>query len=98
LMKKNGTIGLDFSETDDQARGAVNFIMHDSVPKFMYGLYLTAGDPTFLLNHGFARAIDEVKTRLGSLVNPIPPAPLGMRSNTMLMVNNCVFVTLALDS
>jgi N-methylhydantoinase B len=96
LVKKNGTISLDFSETDDQARGAVNFIMHDSVPKFMYGLYLTAGDPTILLNHGFARAIDEVITRPGSLVNPIAPAPLGMRSNTMLRVNNCVFGTLAL--
>jgi len=96
LVKKKGTISLDFSETDDQARGAVNFIMHDSVPKFMYGLYLTAGDPTILLNHGFARAIDEVITRPGSLVNPIPPAPLGMRSNTMLRVNNCVFGTLAL--
>jgi len=66
------------------------------VPKFMYGLYLTAGDPTILLNHGFARAIDEVITRPGSLVNPISPAPLGMRSNTMLRVNNCVFGTLAL--
>jgi N-methylhydantoinase B len=96
LVKKHGTIRLDFSETDDQARGAVNFIMHDSVPKFMYGLYLTAGDPTILLNHGFARAIDEVITRPGSLVNPIPPAPLGMRSHTMLRVNNCVFGTLAL--
>jgi N-methylhydantoinase B len=96
LVKKKGTISLDFSETDNQARGAVNFIMHDSVPKFMYGLYLTAGDPTILLNHGFARAIDEVITRPGSLVNPIPPAPLGMRSNTMLRVNNCVFGTLAL--
>jgi N-methylhydantoinase B len=96
LAKKHGTISLDFSETDDQARGAVNFIMHDSVPKFMYGLYLTAGDPTILLNHGFAQAIDEVITRPGSLVNPIAPAPLGMRSNTMLRVNNCVFGTLAL--
>jgi N-methylhydantoinase B len=96
LVKKHGTVSLDFSETDDQARGAVNFIMHDSVPKFMYGLYLTAGDPTILLNHGFAQAIDEVKTRPGSLVHPIPPAPLGMRSNTMLRVNNCVFGTLAL--
>jgi N-methylhydantoinase B len=96
LVKQHGTISLDFSETDDQARGAVNFIMHDSVPKFMYGLYLTAGDPTILLNHGFAQAIDEVITRPGSLVNPIPPAPLGMRSNTMLRVNNCVFGTLAL--
>jgi N-methylhydantoinase B len=96
LVKKKGTISLDFSETDNQARGAVNFIMHHSVPKFMYGLYLTAGDPTILLNHGFAQAIDEVITRPGSLVNPIAPAPLGMRSNTMLRVNNCVFGTLAL--
>ncbi len=96
LVKKNGAVSLDFYGTDDQARGAVNFIMHESVPKFMYGLYLTADDPTILLNHGFARAIDEVKTRPGSLVNPIAPAPLGMRSNTMLRVNNCVFGTLAL--
>jgi N-methylhydantoinase B len=96
LVKQNGTISLDFSGTDDQARGAVNFIMHESVPKFMYGLYLTADDPTILLNHGFARAIDAVQTRPGSLVNPIPPAPLGMRANTMLRVNNCIFGTLAL--
>ena len=35
-------------------------------------------------------------TRPGSLVHPTPPAPLGMRSNTMLRVNSCVFGTLAL--
>src|SRR5205823_12867337 len=68
----------------------------DGVPKLMYGLYLTAGNATILLNHGLARAIDEVITRPGSLVNAISPAPLGMRSNTMLRVNNCVFGTLAL--
>jgi N-methylhydantoinase B len=96
LRKDNGTVRLDFRDTDDQARGAVNFVMHDSVPKFMYGLYLTADDPTILLNEGFAQAISEVHTRQGSLVNPIPPAPLGMRSNTMLRVNSCIFGTLAL--
>jgi N-methylhydantoinase B len=42
------------------------------------------------------QAIGEVKTRPGSLVNPVFPAPLGMRSNTLLRVNNCVFGTLAL--
>jgi N-methylhydantoinase B len=96
LTKDNGKIHLDFSGTDDQARGAVNFVMHDSVPKFMYSLYLTADDPTIMLNHGFAQAIDQVTTRPGSLVSPIAPAPLGMRSNTMLRVNSCVFGTLAL--
>jgi N-methylhydantoinase B len=69
--------------------------MHESVPKFMYSLYLTADDPSVLINYGFVEAIGEVKTRPGSLVNPIFPAPLGMRSNTMLRVNNCVFGTLA---
>ncbi len=96
LTKTNGDVSLDFRQTDDQARGAVNFIMHDSVPKFMYSLYLTADDPTVLLNQGFIEAIGEVKTRPGSLVSPVFPAPLGMRSNTMLRVNNCVFGTLAL--
>ena len=96
MTKDNGNVTLDFRGTDDQARGAVNFIMHDSVPKFMYSLYLTADDPTVLLNQGFMQAIGEVKTRQGSLVNPVFPAPLGMRSNTLLRVNNCVFGTLAL--
>jgi N-methylhydantoinase B len=96
LTKENGHIALDFGDTDNQARGAVNFIMHESVPKFMYGLYLTADDPTVLINHGFVQALGEVKTRKGSLVNPVFPAPLGMRSNTMLRVNNCIFGTLAL--
>ncbi|HEY7712836.1 MAG TPA: hydantoinase B/oxoprolinase family protein [Candidatus Entotheonella sp.] len=96
LTKQNGDVTLDFCDSDDQAQGAVNFIMHESVPKFMYGLYLTADDASVLINHGFVKALGQVKTRPGSLVNPTFPAPLGMRSNTMLRVNNCVFGTLAL--
>lgn len=96
LTKQNGDVTLDFRDSDDQAQGAVNFIMHESVPKFMYGLYLTADDASVLINHGFVKALGQVKTRPGSLVNPTFPAPLGMRSNTMLRVNNCVFGTLAL--
>jgi N-methylhydantoinase B len=96
LTKDNDNVTLDFRNSAEQARGAVNFIMHESVPKFMYSLYLTADDPSVLLNYGFVQAIGEVKTRQGSIVNPVFPAPLGMRSNTMLRVNNCIFGTLAL--
>jgi N-methylhydantoinase B len=96
MTKANGDVTLDFRHSDDQATGAVNFIMHESAPKFMYALYLTGDDPTVLLNQGFVQALGEVKTRPGSLVQPVFPAPLGMRSNTLLRVNNCVFGTLAL--
>ena len=96
LQKEGDRVTLDFSATSDQAQGAVNFIMHESVPKLMYGLYLTADDPNLMLNEGFARAMDEVTVRPGSLVSPQFPAPVGMRSNTMIRVNACVLGTLAL--
>ncbi len=95
LSKQNGSVSFDFSATDDQAKGAVNFIMDQSVPKFMAGLYLTRDDPNIQMNSGFLRAIDEVKTRKGSLVDPVYPAPLGMRSHTMIRVNSAIFGTLA---
>jgi N-methylhydantoinase B len=95
LRKHNDTVTLDFTDTADQAQGAVNFLMHESVPKLMYGLYLTADEPTVMLNDGFARAMDEVTVRPGSLVSPRFPAPVAMRSNTMIRVNACVLGTLA---
>lgn len=95
LKKSRDMVTLDFTDTSDQAQGAVNFIMHESVPKLMYGLYLTAEDPTIMLNEGFARALDAVQLREGSLVQPRFPAPVGMRSNTMIRVNSCVLGTLA---
>jgi N-methylhydantoinase B len=95
LTKKGDDVTLDFSGSDDQAGGAVNFIMDDTVPKFMAGLYLTLDDPTLEMNAGFARAIREVKTRRGSIVDPEPPAPLGMRSHTMIRVNSALFGALA---
>ena len=91
LTKANGHIGLDFTATDDQAKGAVNFIMDDSVPSFMAGLYLTMDEPGIAMNDGFTRAIDKVETRKGSLVDPVFPAPLGMRSHTMIRVNSVLF-------
>ncbi len=95
LRKKGSNVEIDFTKTDDQAQGSVNFIMHDSVPKNMYGMYLTSDDPTVLFNSGFEQAFGEVKTRKGSLVDPVFPAALGMRSHTMIRVNAAVFGTLA---
>jgi len=95
LAKKEGRIVYDFSATDDQALGPINFVMDDSVPKFITGLYLTMHDPNIRMNSGFERVIDEIKTRPGSLVAPTFPAPLGLRSHTMIRVNTALMGVLS---
>ncbi|MCR9073212.1 MAG: hydantoinase B/oxoprolinase family protein [Alphaproteobacteria bacterium] len=96
LRKRAGRVALDLSQSDDQATGPINFLMDDSVPKYMAGLYLTMHDPNIRMNAGFERVIDEVVTRPGSLVAPDFPAPLGLRSHTMIRVNSALFGALAL--
>jgi len=91
LDKAGDRIVLDFTESDDAAKGSINFIMEASVPRFMTGLFLTLDDPAIQMNAGFARAIAEVKCRPGSIVSPRPPAPIGMRSHTMIRVNSALF-------
>jgi N-methylhydantoinase B len=95
LEKEGERLALDFTDSSDQARGAINFIMHESVPKQMLGLFLTLDDAAIQMNAGFSRAVGEVRTRIGSIVQPRPPAPLGMRSHTMIRVNTSMFGALA---
>ena len=95
LVKRDGKLSLDFSASDDQTEGPINFIMDDTVPKFMTGLYLTMNDPNIRMNAGFANAIDGVVKREGSIVQPRFPAPLGLRSHTMIRVNTAIFGALA---
>ncbi|MED5360751.1 MAG: hydantoinase B/oxoprolinase family protein [Pseudomonadota bacterium] len=79
----NGVV-LDFSDSDDQAPGPINYLVNPAVPRAMLGMYLLAGDPTLLLNAGAGRAIDEVVLRTGSVLQPKWPAPLGQRGLTMM--------------
>lgn len=95
IEKAGARVALDFRGSDDAARGSINFLMEDSVPKFMTGLYLTLDDPAIGMNAGFARAIQEVRVRPGSIVSPRPPAPIGMRSHAMTRVNSALFGALA---
>ena len=77
---------LDASESDDQTKGPVNFLMNRDVPGMALGLYFIGGDPAQVCNAGGPRAIDEVITRAGSVLRPNFPAPLGMRGMTMMRV------------
>jgi N-methylhydantoinase B len=75
---------FDALETDDQSPGPVNYLMNRDVPGMALGLFLLGGDPTQVTNAGGPRAIDEVKLREGSLLQPRWPAALGMRGLTMM--------------
>jgi N-methylhydantoinase B len=75
---------FDATETDDQAPGPVNFLMHPDVPGMALGLYVLRGKVGQVLNAGAPRAIDEVRLRDGSLLAPRAPAPLGLRGLTMM--------------
>jgi N-methylhydantoinase B len=95
VEKRGEAIALDYSDSDDQAQGAINFIMDSSVPKTMCGLYLAGQEAGVALNGGFHRAIGAVTTRPGSIVAPQEPAPLGMRSHCVTRVSSSLFGALA---
>lgn len=82
----DGRLLLDATETDDQAPGPVNFLMNPDVPGMALGLFFLGGDPAQVCNAGGPRALDEVRLREGSLLQPRFPAPLGMRGLTMMRV------------
>lgn len=77
-------LSIDTRESDDQARGPVNFLMRDTVLKLMFGVYAIADEPSLLLNHGAINAVEEVLTRPGSIIQPEWPAPLGQRMLTVI--------------
>jgi N-methylhydantoinase B len=77
-------IALDTSESDDQVRGPVNFLMSPSVPPGVFGAYLLGENSINMFNAGAERAMDEIVLRQGSVLQPRFPAALGMRGVTMM--------------
>lgn len=89
LTRETGADGedrfiVDATATDDQAPGPVNLLMNPGVPGMALGLYYLGGDSGQVCNAGGPKAIDEVRLREGSLLQPRFPAPLGMRGLTMM--------------
>lgn len=91
LTAENGQYVLDTTESDDQTLGPVNFLMHPSVPRMIFAIYLLSDEPGVVLNDGALKALDEVRVRKGSILQPRHPASLGQRSNTLARVQSCCF-------
>ena len=82
----DGRFVFDATESDDQAPGPVNFLMNPDVPGMALGLFFLGGDSGQVTNAGGPQALDEVRLRPGSFLQPNWPAPLGMRGLTMMRV------------
>jgi N-methylhydantoinase B len=94
LTASEGSAVLDTVDSDDQVKGAINFLMHPSVPKMVFGIYFLAADNGLLLNEGVLRILDEVSLREGSVLKPRFPAALGQRTNTLAKVQSCCLALL----
>lgn len=91
LTREKGSDGedrfiFDATQSDDQAPGPVNFLMNRGVPGMALGLYYLGGDPAQVCNAGGPQAIDDVRLREGSFLQPRFPAALGMRGLTTMRV------------
>jgi N-methylhydantoinase B len=90
LSVRGDTISADFRNTDDQAAGPINFLMHPDNARSIIARALLWRDSASLLNDGVRAPITEVLLRPGSLVQPRYPAALGLRAHTLYRVINTI--------
>ena len=74
---------FDWTGTDPQAVGPINFYLNPGMFKMFIGVYLImVYDPQILFNDGFYDLID-ARMPAGSLLHPKFPAPLGCRTHAL---------------
>jgi N-methylhydantoinase B len=94
LIVKDGELVLDFSESDPQLTSSINIPTggdaHHALVMVpvMYVLY--ALDHSILLNAGLMRTASAILPK-GSMVNPVFPAAVGMRSLSCMRLQSTVF-------
>lgn len=87
---RDGVAVVDCTGSDDQARGPINYLMHPDSCRMLFSRYLVSMDGTVHQNQGAYRAIGEVRLRSGSILQPVRPAPLGLRAHTLWRFANSV--------
>ena len=79
IRREGDTVHLDWTGTDDQVEGTVNFLLNEKMFKMFTGVFLImAFDPLLTFNDGYYDLF-EVTLPEGSVVQPEFPAPLGNR-------------------
>ncbi|MCX2750340.1 hydantoinase B/oxoprolinase family protein [Arthrobacter sp. MI7-26] len=83
LWRQDGKLIADFTGTDPQSAGSINFYLNENFFKMLLGTYMIAVfDPQILWNDGFYPLI-EVRIPDKSLLKPEYPAALSCRTHAM---------------
>lgn len=89
IYRKGDIAVFDWTGTDDQAEGPINFHIHEGLCKLFFGVYMIMSfDPSILFNEGFYDLFEIVLPE-GSLLNPRFPAALSNRLNTHTRFFDC---------
>lgn len=89
IYRRGDTAVIDWTGTDDQAEGPINFHIHEGLCKLFFGVYMImAFDPKIMFNEGFYDLFEIVLPE-GSLLNPRFPAALSNRLNTHTRFFDC---------
>ena len=83
IYREGDTVHLDWTGTDEQVPGTINFLLNEKMFKMFTGVFLImAFDPLLTFNDGYYDLF-EVTLPEGSVVQPEYPAALGNRLPTM---------------
>ena len=89
IYRKGDIAVFDWTGTDAQAEGPINFHIHEGLCKMFFGVYMImAFDPDMLFNEGFYDLFEIILPE-GGLLNPRFPAALGNRLNTHTRFFDC---------
>jgi N-methylhydantoinase B len=90
LWREGDVCHVDWTGTDAQAPGSINFCINEGLCKLFFGIYLImAFDPKVLFNDG-VYDVFEVTLPEGSLLNPRFPAAVSNRLNVHVRFFDCM--------
>ena len=80
----------DLTGSGPQATGPVNFITSPGAFNLIMARHLSYMNPELPLNEGAVDFLDEVRTKPGTITYPSFPAPVGLRSHTVIRLMGCL--------
>jgi len=92
IIKKGRNVTVDLTDCADQVKGNINCPLATTLAAVQYG-FMIALDKHVTPNQGVFSVVD-IKTRKGSVVDPVKPAATAARTNVSLKVQEAVLIAI----